>query len=103
MDDFETIDRERLGNTCGGESWWSWFVDRGKETLGYAGPNGPSEAASAIAPAGGALALKPQGDARNHLIETLANPTSSGRQVDQAFDRYHNGPGARLAKHVSGF
>jgi hypothetical protein len=99
-DDFQTIDPEQLERPSGGQNFFSRAWDVAKETFGYAGPAGASEAAAAIQPAANAMMLAPQAKARNNLIETLASPTSTGSQVDKAFDKYHNGPGQKLIKHV---
>jgi hypothetical protein len=106
MSNLVTIAGEHLSKICGGGAWdtakhyASRAVNVVKETLGYAGPAGSSEAASALEPAANAALLKPQGDARNDLIRKLASE-GSGRAADKAFDRYHNGPGQRLAQEVA--
>jgi len=101
-DELTTIDPDQLSRAHGGEGWLSRGWNVVKETFGYAGPAGASEAAAAIPAAAGAAMLVPQGRARNNLINTLANPTSSNRQIDGAFNRYHNGPGQKLLKHIPG-
>lgn len=100
---FPTIQLDQLSTACGGAGFLRRAWDTAVNTFGYAGPAGASEAASAMQPAAGALALGPQGAARNNLINTLASPTSSGGQQDAAWDRYSNGPGQKLAKQVSGW
>lgn len=99
-DQLSTIDSDQLTGVSGGQNFFSRAWDVVKETFGYAGPAGASEAASAIPAVKDAALLVPQGRARNDLINTLANPTSNNQQVDKAFDRYHNGPGQQLLKHV---
>jgi hypothetical protein len=99
-DQLETLDRDQLDRASGGQNVLSRAWDVARETFGYAGPPGASEAAAAIQPAANAMMLGPQARAKNNLIQTLASPTSSSGQVDAAFDRYHNGPGQKLIKHV---
>lgn len=98
--DFQSIDRDVLVRASGGQGFLSRAWDVAKETFGYAGPAGASEAAAAIQPAANAMMLAPQAKARNQLINTLANPTSTNSQTNAAFDKYHNGPGQKLIKHV---
>lgn len=90
------IDDDELGDIHGGGFFGrAWNV--AKETFGYAGPAGASEAASAIPAAAHAAMLVPQANARNDLIRKLSSE-GSGQAADRAFDRYHNGPGQKLAK-----
>jgi hypothetical protein len=89
---------ELVTATGGGFVSRAWNVV--KETFGYGGPAGASEAASAIPAAKDAALIVPQARARNELIKTLSDPTSNNHQVDKAFDKYHNGPGQKLLKHV---
>lgn len=88
---------------AGGQNSFQRAWDTALDTFGYAGPSGASDTTSAMLPAAGAAALAPQAKARNNLIETLANPTATRGQQDAAFDRYHNGPGQKLARQVSGW
>jgi hypothetical protein len=100
-DKLTTIDPDHLQRAHGG-GWLGNAWNTIKETFGYAGPAGASEAAAAIPAAAGVAMLAPQAKARNNLIRSLASPTSSNAQINGAFDKYNNGPQRKLLKHIPG-
>ena len=77
-----------------GAGFGEWFMN----TIGYAGPSGASEAAAAIQPAAGVMAIAPQARNRNALIRDMAQ--NGGNYSEANFDRYNNGQAAKLSRAV---
>lgn len=88
-----TIDGDDLEDISGG-GFFDWLGT----TLGYGGPAGASEAASAIQPVAGAMAIAPQARNRNALIRDMAQ--NGGNYSEANFTRYNNGKAAQLARKV---
>lgn len=89
----QSVDLDTLDGVVGG-GFLSWL----QNTIGYGGPSGASEAASAIQPAAGVMAIAPQARNRNALIRDMAQ--NGGNYSESNFTRYNYGKAAQLSRSV---